>query len=64
MIGWVTRHILPHLLGVPHLHVNRPLQRCRSTVFIARFTLALLSQSKIFFLAVVDLGARYGLSLT
>ena len=24
MIGGVTRHILPHLLGVPHLHVNRP----------------------------------------
>ena len=22
MIGGVTRHILPHLLGVPHLHVN------------------------------------------
>ena len=25
MIGGVTRHILPHLPGVPHLHVNRPL---------------------------------------
>ena len=25
MIGGVTRHILPHLSGVPHLHVNRPL---------------------------------------
>ena len=22
MIGGVTRHILPHLPGVPHLHVN------------------------------------------
>ena len=24
MIGGVTRRILPHLPGVPHLHVNRP----------------------------------------
>ena len=24
MIGGVTRHMLPHLFGVPHLHVNRP----------------------------------------
>ena len=27
MIGGVTRQILPHLPGVPHLHVNRPLIR-------------------------------------
>ena len=26
MIGGVTRHTLPHLSGVPHLHVNRPLE--------------------------------------
>ena len=26
MIGGVTRHMLPHLSGVPHLHVNRPLE--------------------------------------
>ena len=58
MIGRVTRHILPHLLGVPHLHVNRPLQRYRSTVFVTRFTLALLSQSKIFRSAVGDLGTK------
>ena len=25
MLGGVTRHILPHLPGVPHLIVNRPL---------------------------------------
>ena len=25
MIVGVTRHMLPHLSGVPHLHVNRPL---------------------------------------
>ena len=25
MLGEVTRHMLPHLPGVPHLHVNRPL---------------------------------------
>ena len=24
MIVGVTRHMLPHLSGVPHLHVNRP----------------------------------------
>ena len=24
MIGGVTRHTLPQLSGVPHLHVNRP----------------------------------------
>ena len=28
MIGGVTRRMLPHLSGVPHLHVNRPLE-CR-----------------------------------
>ena len=26
MIGGVTRHMLPHLSGNPHLHVNRPLE--------------------------------------
>ena len=26
MINGVTRHMLPHLSGVPHLHVNRPLE--------------------------------------
>ena len=26
MLGEVTRHMLPHLPGVPHLHVNRPLK--------------------------------------
>ena len=25
MIGGLTRRVLPHLSGVPHLHVNRPL---------------------------------------
>ena len=24
MLGGVTHHMLPHLPGVPHLHVNRP----------------------------------------
>ena len=28
MIGRVTCHILPHLSGVPHLHVNMPLVTC------------------------------------
>ena len=31
MIGGVIRHILPHLPGVPHLHVNRPLFTCICT---------------------------------
>ena len=26
MIGGVTRYMLPHLPGVPHLHVNGPLK--------------------------------------
>ena len=26
MIGGVTRRMSPHLSGVPHLHVNRPLE--------------------------------------
>ena len=26
MLGGVTRHMLPHLSGVPHFHVNRPLE--------------------------------------
>ena len=26
MIGGVTRHMLPHLSGIPYLHVNRPLE--------------------------------------
>ena len=27
MLGGVTRDMLPHLPGVPHLQVNRPLGR-------------------------------------
>ena len=27
MLGGVTRHMLPNLPGVPHLHVNRPLDK-------------------------------------
>ena len=27
MVGGVTHHMLPHLPGVPHLYVNRPLMR-------------------------------------
>ena len=26
MLGGVIRHMVPHLPGVPHLHVNRPLE--------------------------------------
>ena len=43
MIGGVTRHILPHLLGVPHLHVNRPLDKqsnnfARASRFFVHFS--------------------------
>ena len=27
MIGGMTRHMLPQLSGVPHLHVNKPFRR-------------------------------------
>ena len=30
MMGGAIRHMLPHLSGVPHLHVNRPLSRAKS----------------------------------
>ena len=32
MLGGVTRHIVPHLPGVPHLHVNRLLVLQNSVV--------------------------------
>ena len=34
MIGGVTRQTLPHLTGVPHLHVDRPLKRPLALVFL------------------------------
>ena len=34
MIGRVTRHMLPHLSGVPQLHVNRPLARAESEALV------------------------------
>ena len=34
MIGGVTCHMLPHLSGVPHLHVNRPLALQNSVVVV------------------------------
>ena len=34
MIGGVTRRMLPHLSGVPHLHVNRPLVLQKSVVVV------------------------------
>ena len=33
MVGGVTRHMLPHLSGIPHLHVNRPLDWTTSRRF-------------------------------
>ena len=38
MLAGVTRHILPHLSGVPHLHVNRPLVN-RAKLFERRLAL-------------------------
>ena len=35
MLGEVTCHMLPHLPGVPHLHVNRPLVRTATLAFTA-----------------------------
>ena len=35
MIGGVTRHVLPHLSGVPLLHVNRPLTYRLFAVLVA-----------------------------
>ena len=33
MIGGVTHHMLPHLSGVLHLHVNRPLLKAFFSAF-------------------------------
>ena len=39
MLGGVTCHMLPHLPGVPHLHVNRPLDRIRICLAANKLTL-------------------------
>ena len=57
MLGGVTRHVLPHLPGIPHLHVNRPLvgaiQRQRNVqkkcAARAKFVFFLLFRLIIFF---------------
>ena len=44
MIGGVTRHKLPHLSGVPHLHVNRPFnihRTCQTILFFSNVTATL-----------------------
>ena len=33
MIGGVTRHVLPHLSGVPHLSVNYPYQAVTDRIY-------------------------------
>ena len=48
MIGEVTHRMLPHLSGVPHLHVNRPLDKqnnnfARASHFFVHF-LAVVAQ--------------------
>ena len=42
MIGGVTRRMLPHLSGVPQLHVNRP--KVNSRAFIALILSLLIRQ--------------------
>ena len=34
MLGEVTRHMLPHLPGVPHLHVNRPSEPVKRSALV------------------------------
>ena len=41
MLGGVTRHVLPHLPGVPHVHVNRPLENTTTEPWIMSFILQL-----------------------
>ena len=59
MFGGVTRHMLPHLPGVPHLHVNRPLEvknMCKSNIiwhFICTVTQTALV-SKVIFTCVYE----------
>ena len=41
MLGGVTRHMLPHLPGVTHLHVKRPLENTTTEPRINSFILQL-----------------------
>ena len=41
MLGGVTRHMLPHLPGVPHLHVQRLLENTATEPQIMSFILQL-----------------------
>ena len=41
MLGGVTRHMLPHLPGVPHFHVKRPLENTTTEPRIMSFILQL-----------------------
>ena len=38
MIGGVTRHVLPHLSGVPHLSVNYPYQAVTDRIYCGNNT--------------------------
>ena len=45
-VGEVTCHMLPHLPGVPHLHVNKPLVNKNNnnhTSWVQRFSLMYFS---------------------
>ena len=47
MIGGVTRRMLPHLSGVPHLHVNRPLMLLSERKLGNHFDLSSLELEKV-----------------
>ena len=67
MLGGVTRHVLPHLPGVPHLHVNRPLvgaiQRQRNVqkkcAARAKFVFFLLFRLINFFVVLVAVAVQH-----
>ena len=50
MIGWVTRHLLPHLSGFPHLHVNRP---------IIKLSQIRINSKHFIFITVIILDRKY-----
>ena len=36
MIGGVTHYMLPHTSGIPHLHVNRPLDSTTKPLLVSQ----------------------------
>ena len=46
MLGGMTRHMIPHQPGVPHLHTNRPLIIDFPNFSLARWSTSLRETSK------------------